>query len=150
VLGTERAALEEAARPQDRRERFGVDRRAGCARAGPAQFRAADADPSGARPDRYRTALTQERTREIHRLQNLLEDAGIKLDCVVSDITGMSARRMLSALIHGEPATRGSGSDLSWSVAVEDVGAGPGPGKRDSGTGAACMPDGTIARSVFG
>jgi transposase len=51
---------------------------------------------------RYRTALTQERTREIQRLQNLLEDAGIKLDCVVSDITGMSARRMLSALIHGE------------------------------------------------
>src|SRR4051812_12040937 len=51
---------------------------------------------------RYRTALTQERTREVQRLQDLLEDAGIKLDCVVSDITGLSSRRMLSALIEGE------------------------------------------------
>jgi transposase len=51
---------------------------------------------------RYRTALTQERTREVQRLQNLLEDAGIKLGCVVSDITGLSARHMLSALIGGE------------------------------------------------
>jgi transposase len=51
---------------------------------------------------RHRTALTQERTREVQRLQNLLEDAGIKLDCVVSDITGLSARHMLSALIGGE------------------------------------------------
>jgi transposase len=51
---------------------------------------------------RYRTALTQDRTREVQRLQNTLEDAGIKLDCVVSDITGTSARRMLSALIGGE------------------------------------------------
>jgi transposase len=51
---------------------------------------------------RYRTALTQERTREVQRLQDLLEDAGIKLDCVVSDITGLSSRRMLAALIDGE------------------------------------------------
>jgi transposase len=51
---------------------------------------------------RYRTALTQERTREVQRLQDLLEDAGIKLDCVVSDITGLSSRRMMAALIEGE------------------------------------------------
>jgi transposase len=51
---------------------------------------------------RYRTALTQERTREVQRMQDLLEDAGIKLDCVVSDITGLSSRRMLAALIAGE------------------------------------------------
>lgn len=51
---------------------------------------------------RYRTALTQDRTREIQRLQNTLEDAGIKLDVMVSDITGASARRMLAALIAGE------------------------------------------------
>jgi transposase len=51
---------------------------------------------------RYRTALTQDRTREVQRLQNTLEDAGIKLDCVVSDIMGTSARRMLAALIEGE------------------------------------------------
>lgn len=51
---------------------------------------------------RYRTALTQDRTREVQRLQNTLEDAGIKLDVMVSDITGTSARRMLAALIAGE------------------------------------------------
>jgi transposase len=35
-------------------------------------------------------------------LQNTLEDAGIKVDVMVSDITGTSARRMLAALIAGE------------------------------------------------
>lgn len=51
---------------------------------------------------RQRASLTQERTREVQRLQGVLEDAGIKLDCVVSDIMGKSARAMLSALIAGE------------------------------------------------
>jgi transposase len=51
---------------------------------------------------RYRTALTQERTREIQRLEGVLEDAGIKLDCVASDLMGKSARTMLAALIGGE------------------------------------------------
>ena len=51
---------------------------------------------------RYRTALTQDRTREIQRLQNVLEDAGIKLDCVVSNIMGKSSRAMLAALIAGQ------------------------------------------------
>jgi transposase len=51
---------------------------------------------------RYRTALTQDRTREVQRLQNVLEDAGIKLDCVVSDVLGKSARAMLAALIAGQ------------------------------------------------
>jgi len=51
---------------------------------------------------RYRAALTQDRTREVQRLQNTLEDAGIKLDAMVSDVMGASARRMLAALIAGE------------------------------------------------
>jgi transposase len=51
---------------------------------------------------RYRTKLTQERTREIQRLQKLLEDAGIKLDSVVTDVVGKSAREMIEALIAGE------------------------------------------------
>jgi len=37
---------------------------------------------------RARTVITQERTREIHRLEKLLEDAGIKLSSVATDITG--------------------------------------------------------------
>jgi transposase len=51
---------------------------------------------------RYRTKLVQEQAREVQRIQKLLEDAGIKLDSVVSDVTGKAARRMLEALIGGE------------------------------------------------
>ncbi len=51
---------------------------------------------------RYRTKLVRERAREVQRLQKLLEDAGVKLDSVVSDVTGKAARRMIEALIAGE------------------------------------------------
>lgn len=51
---------------------------------------------------RYRTKLVQERARETQRIQKLLEDAGIKLDSVATDILGKSCRRMLEALIAGE------------------------------------------------
>ena len=42
---------------------------------------------------RYRKQLLQERSRETQRLQKTLEDAGIKLSSVVSDIKGKSTRR---------------------------------------------------------
>lgn len=51
---------------------------------------------------RYRKKLIEERTRETQRVHKLLEDAGIKLDSVVSDVLGKSARAMLEALIAGE------------------------------------------------
>ena len=51
---------------------------------------------------RTRTTLTRDRAREIQRLEKLLEDAGIKLSSVASDITGVSGRAMLEALIEGE------------------------------------------------
>ena len=51
---------------------------------------------------RYRTQVVRERTREAQRLHDLLEDAGIKLTCVVSDVLGKSGRAMLDALIDGE------------------------------------------------
>jgi transposase len=51
---------------------------------------------------RYRTEIVRERTREVQRLEKFLEDAGIKLSVVVSDLTGKSARAMLEALIAGE------------------------------------------------
>lgn len=51
---------------------------------------------------RTRSVLTRDRTREINRLQRVLEDAGIKLSSVASDVTGVSARAMLAALIAGE------------------------------------------------
>jgi Transposase len=51
---------------------------------------------------RARTAMTRERGREIQRLEKLLEDAGIKLSSVASDITCLSGRLMLQALIDGQ------------------------------------------------
>ena len=51
---------------------------------------------------RYRMKTVQVRASEIQRLQKTLESAGIKLDSVVSDITGMSSTAMIEALIDGE------------------------------------------------
>lgn len=50
---------------------------------------------------RYRKKLVEARASETQRIQKLLEDAGIKLDSVVSDVLGKSARDMLDALIAG-------------------------------------------------
>lgn len=51
---------------------------------------------------RYRRSVIEERAREVNRLQKVLEGANIKLGSVVSNIDGVSARRMLDALIAGE------------------------------------------------
>lgn len=51
---------------------------------------------------RYRTKVVGERAREVQRLQKLLEDAGIKLDSVATDLQGVACRRMIEALIAGE------------------------------------------------
>ncbi|EQD45740.1 transposase IS116/IS110/IS902 family protein, partial [mine drainage metagenome] len=51
---------------------------------------------------RTRTTMVRERSREIQRLEKLLEDAGIKLSSVATDITGVSGRAMLEALIAGQ------------------------------------------------
>jgi transposase len=50
---------------------------------------------------RYRKSLIAERQRQANRLHKVLEDAGIKLSCVASDVLGMSGRAMLEALISG-------------------------------------------------
>jgi len=50
---------------------------------------------------RYRKVLIQERTREANRLHKVLQDAGIKLASVASDILGISGRAMLNALVEG-------------------------------------------------
>jgi transposase len=51
---------------------------------------------------RARTTIAQARTKEIGRLETLLEDTGIKLSSVASQITGVSGRAMLEALIAGQ------------------------------------------------
>lgn len=50
---------------------------------------------------RYRKSLISERQRQANRLHKVLEDAGVKLACVASDVLGASGRAMLEALISG-------------------------------------------------
>jgi transposase len=51
---------------------------------------------------RYRVDLVAARTAEKQRVEKLLEDAGVKLSVVASDIFGVSGRAMMDALIAGE------------------------------------------------
>ena len=51
---------------------------------------------------RYRKRLIQAHSAECQRIQKTLEDAGIKLDSVASDVLGVSGRAMLAALVAGE------------------------------------------------
>jgi transposase len=51
---------------------------------------------------RYRRKLSGCLAAEKNRLQKVLEDAGIRLGVVVSDIDGVSAQRMIKALVAGE------------------------------------------------
>jgi transposase len=51
---------------------------------------------------RYRKRLIQAHASEGQRIQKTLEDAGVKLDSVATDVLGASGRAMLSALVAGE------------------------------------------------
>lgn len=55
---------------------------------------------------RYRVQLMADRTREIIRLELMLEDASVKLSAVAASLTSVSARAMLAALIGGEDDPR--------------------------------------------
>jgi transposase len=51
---------------------------------------------------RYRKAQIEERGREAQHLDKILQDAGIKLSSVATDILGKSGRAMLDALVGGD------------------------------------------------
>lgn len=51
---------------------------------------------------RRRTELVVARGQEAQRLEKELEDTGMKLSSVLTDVTGLSSRRILDALIDGE------------------------------------------------
>ena len=51
---------------------------------------------------KYRKSLTEERTRELNRLQKMLEGANIKISGTISDINGKSGRNLLELLLSGE------------------------------------------------
>lgn len=50
---------------------------------------------------RYRVHQTRERSREVNRLQKVLEDAGVKLTSVLTNVMGVSGRAMVEALVAG-------------------------------------------------
>jgi len=54
---------------------------------------------------RYRRSIIEERTREVNRLQKVLEGGNIKLSSVASNVLGVSGRNMLEAMIKGETDT---------------------------------------------
>lgn len=51
---------------------------------------------------RYRSHLIEERGREANRVQQVLEDANLKLASVATDVLGVSGRAMLAAIINGQ------------------------------------------------
>jgi transposase len=50
---------------------------------------------------RYRKAQIEERTREVQRLEKVLQEAGIKLSSVATRVLGASGRAMIEALLSG-------------------------------------------------
>lgn len=55
---------------------------------------------------RYRRKLNGMRASEINRMHKILDDGGIKLGGVVSDINGVSARAMVAGLIEGQSVSK--------------------------------------------
>jgi transposase len=55
---------------------------------------------------RYRVRLTEEKAREVNRVQKTLEDTNLKLGDVVSDIMGKASRLILQAIADGETDPR--------------------------------------------
>jgi transposase len=73
----------------------------GQARLGAPELRAAPAAARAARPGPLPQGEIHERGREVQRIEKTLQDAGIKLSSVASEVLGKSARLMLDALICG-------------------------------------------------
>src|SRR6266404_4212764 len=101
--------LQASARTQDRRRRLRVAGTVARARIVAQQL----CTPAPIRElrdlTRYRKSLTEERTRAANRLHKVLQDAGIKLSSVATDMLGVSGRSMLMALVAGttDPALLG-------------------------------------------
>jgi transposase len=79
---------------------------------------------------RYRKTQIQERTREVQRLDKVLQDAGIKLSSVATDIIGVSGRAMLEALVAGTHAPE----------VLAAIGQGPAPQQAAGAAGSAGRP----------
>ena len=65
---------------------------------------------------RMRKQFVRERASHIQRVQKTLEDANIKLDSVITDIVGLSGRRMIEALIAGETDPQTLAALAHWRI----------------------------------
>jgi transposase len=72
---------------------------------------------------RRKYQLTCDRVRLQNQLESLLEESHIKLSSLVSDLLGLSARRMLRALADGEtnPATLAALADRRWHATKQQL-----------------------------
>ena len=59
----------------------------------------------------YRNSLVADKTRELNRLQKMLEGANIKISGTISQINGKSARNLLELLVEGQKVDR---KKLAW------------------------------------
>ena len=101
MLAVECPSHAQRPRQEDRHRRRRVDLPAHRARARPADFVAPKEIHDLREFTRYRRTLAEERTREAQRLDKVLQDAGVKLSSVASDVLGASSRAMLAALVEG-------------------------------------------------
>jgi hypothetical protein len=101
VLVAERPALAQRPGAQDRRRRRRLDLPARRARAGPSELRAAAGDPRAPGPHPVPHGADPGARPEAQRLEKILQDAGIKLSSVASQVLGASGRAMLTALVQG-------------------------------------------------
>jgi hypothetical protein len=99
----QRPPRQDPARPQDRRGRCRLAGGAAGAWAAAGQLRASSPDPGATRSDPLsQAAPSRPMPPRASASSRTLEDAGIKLDSVASDVLGVSGRAMLAALVAGE------------------------------------------------
>jgi len=55
---------------------------------------------------RYRKSLTEERAREINRLEKILEGGNIKLSSIISDLTGKSSIKLIKGIVSGNEISK--------------------------------------------
>ena len=71
---------------------------------------------------RYRKALINEKSREVNRIHKTLEDAGVKLSSVATDVMGVSGRDMIRALIAARPTRLLPAAERADVGAIDDAG----------------------------
>ena len=70
---------------------------------------------------RYRKNLIEERSRELNRLEKTLEGANIKLSSFVSDLSGMSSRRLLEQALAGGVNAESIGDLIHYSMKSKEA-----------------------------